>query len=318
MSAEHTYTAALNAGFSIFPLAKESKKPLVKWEEFMKRKPTEAEIKSWGNFENYAIVCGEVSGGLVILDFERRDDFEKFFPEWEELAKKTWVVETPHGGVHVYFSVLQNVPRRDTRIFGSDHPVDLLGEGGYAVGPGSVINHASCGHAGCTIHGITGYKFIGQPPEWPTTFRDNIEMFIRKRADKLGWLPNTAPTKQPTGARTLDIEMTAETVEASAQVLMNYWKEGFRDGILTYATGALITRNYTEQSAQGIFDRVMKLTGDFRNDVAEKIHYQYATRRDNEHIQGFASLAALMRKIGGDTVEKDIQTLHNLWRRPID
>ena len=54
---------------SVIPVARD-KRPLVKWEEFQKRRPTEEEVESWWTRwpdANIAIVTGRISG-LVVVD----------------------------------------------------------------------------------------------------------------------------------------------------------------------------------------------------------------------------------------------------------
>ncbi len=58
-----------NLGLNIIPIKYGDKRPLVKWDEFKKRKSTDEELKEWFEKEsNVAIVCGEVSDNLVVLD----------------------------------------------------------------------------------------------------------------------------------------------------------------------------------------------------------------------------------------------------------
>src|SRR5262245_4781722 len=62
-------------GFSVFPLRPHSKKPLRRWEEFQRRRATEAEVRAWWT-ENptagIAIVTGAVSG-VVVIDCDPRN-----------------------------------------------------------------------------------------------------------------------------------------------------------------------------------------------------------------------------------------------------
>ncbi|MEM3557364.1 MAG: phage/plasmid primase, P4 family, partial [Conexivisphaerales archaeon] len=310
MADKKPYELALAAGFDIFPLAKGSKRPLVKWEEFRGRKPTEDEIKSWGDFENYAIVCGEVSSGLVVLDFERWNDFVAFFPEWEELAKTTWVIRTAHGGAHVYYIAPEQGLTRSVRIFGVEHPVDLLGEGGYVVGPGSVIDHSLCDKGKCELNGITKYEFVNEdhPPE-PSIATDSIEVAIKKRAAEIGWSFGASQPQAPTRQHALFKDMNEKDVMQLAKAYSKYWVPGLRNDFVIDLCGGLIARGFVENTAQNILKQVMKLKNDYRPDVPEKVHYQYERRARRQHLSGFASLYRLMRKVGGGDIEKDIALL---------
>ena len=71
------------AGMSVIPIKCDgSKAPLlISWDEFMRRRATKDEVRTWFSGEappGIGIVGGEVSGGLLVLDFE----FLDFFEEW--------------------------------------------------------------------------------------------------------------------------------------------------------------------------------------------------------------------------------------------
>jgi hypothetical protein len=172
-------------GLSIIPVSKD-RVSLIDWREFQQRQPTHEELESWfGGAErpNVAVVCGRVSGGLVILDFEREDDFTTFFKN-EELLKQTLVVRTPHGGIHVWLREAGEVPRRSIRI-SEDPPLDLLGEGGYAVAPPSIIDHARCKKGKCRLEGLGQYHVISSSLEILTI--KGIYQAVLQRAKSLGW-----------------------------------------------------------------------------------------------------------------------------------
>ena len=50
------------------------------WKPFQSAPPTEADVRRWidGGCKSLAAVCGKVSGGLLILDF----DEARFFDPW--------------------------------------------------------------------------------------------------------------------------------------------------------------------------------------------------------------------------------------------
>ena len=81
-----------NLGFSIFPCAYKSKRPsLDSWKQYQTRKPTEKELAGFfgENHTNIAIVCGQVSGNLMVLDC----DTEEKYPEFKRLAEQRLAVE---------------------------------------------------------------------------------------------------------------------------------------------------------------------------------------------------------------------------------
>jgi len=132
-------------GFCLIPIAPRAKNPLVKWQQYQHRKPTEAELSTWFSTENtnIAIVCGVASNNLVVLDCDNPDLYiaicEFFVAKYEKkLEEVTPIVQTGSGGYHIYLRCVQ-VPR----LF---HPVgkdragipDIQSEGGYVVAPPSM------------------------------------------------------------------------------------------------------------------------------------------------------------------------------------
>lgn len=120
---------------NLVPLLRGTKKPAFRWKGLQERKIAEEEFHDWffGKKEYFdvGLICGSTSGGLVVLDFERLEDYLSFFPYHAKLEDKTLVVQTPDGGTHVHFRSPQFTR---TRIrFCKSHPLDVLGEGSYAV-----------------------------------------------------------------------------------------------------------------------------------------------------------------------------------------
>jgi hypothetical protein len=132
----------LSWGFSIIPVKSRDKVPLVEWKQYQSRKPDDSEISEWqeefwSEGANIGIVCGKVSGNLVVLDFDKAEAFEEFKNKWshyrsDEIADVTPVIKTTKG-YHVYLKV-NNVSRSKKPSIDSD----IKGEGGYVVAPPSV------------------------------------------------------------------------------------------------------------------------------------------------------------------------------------
>jgi len=160
-------------GFCVIPLKYGAKEPLVKWREFQTRKPTEEELKRWFSREdvNIGIVCGSVSGNLVVLDFESREAFIRFFGKTpEEMAELTLVVKTARG-YHIYFKT--DRPISSFKI--PELRLEVLAEGSQVVAPPSL--HPT---------GVR-YEFIGDP--WKLNQLQNIddvESWVWNRAGELG------------------------------------------------------------------------------------------------------------------------------------
>ena len=124
---------------STIPIAYKSKKPLVNWKEYQRRRPDNAEWGKWfgeGKPVNIGIVCGKVSGNLVVLDFDSEDRWNEFLRNWDEegfgsIFKATPLVKTGRG-YQVYLRTKQTVNKQ--RLNG----IDIQGQGSYVVAPPSV------------------------------------------------------------------------------------------------------------------------------------------------------------------------------------
>jgi hypothetical protein len=154
--AEHYVT---DLGFSVLPLKPGSKGPpqLSEWKTFTQRRPTTAELDEWfgGAPRNVAIVCGQVSGGLTVVDFDDERAFNYCYSKRDSVSEDTLLAQTGKG-FHVYLLIRGGArPRNYTLRQGTASylPVDVKGEGGYVVAP-------------CSVHpsGAT-YKFLGQTDE---------------------------------------------------------------------------------------------------------------------------------------------------------
>jgi len=179
-----------NLGFSLIPV-NDRKEPLIQWKDFEKQKPNWEQIQEWNkkfNKPNFAVICGSISQNLIVLDFENEKDAIVFFgnDKFEKLKEKILVIGTPHGGIHIPLIAKGKVPRRQTKIFGHEHPVDLLGDGGYSLLPGSVLDHSKCKpEKNCDHKSIGEYKIISTSTD--ILEAEDIENFIKERAKILGW-----------------------------------------------------------------------------------------------------------------------------------
>ena len=126
---------------SFFPLPYGEKNDATfKWGEFQKRRPRIGEVKKWfGNDaqHNVAIVCGSISGNLVVLDCDTEDRFYELAStickklEIDDFLDFTRVVKTGKG-CHIYLFV--NEPVQSHKF----PKLDIKAEGGYVVAPPSL------------------------------------------------------------------------------------------------------------------------------------------------------------------------------------
>ncbi|MDB4623654.1 bifunctional DNA primase/polymerase [bacterium] len=126
-----------------------SKIPVRSWKEYQKRLPTFEEIDSWfSKPAGVGMVCGVVSGGLEVLDFDEEPDktFAAFQKLVDHILIKLPIVETPSGGYHIYYrcdEVTKNMRLAMPKPLGksSDEKsrplIETRGEGGLVM---SVLN----------------------------------------------------------------------------------------------------------------------------------------------------------------------------------
>lgn len=102
------------AGLAPIPCHAREKRPLVEWQRFQTTPPSEAETREHFGKGGAAIglVCGKVSGGLELLDF---DCSGEAFEAWKELVEgaapgltaETVIERSQRGGIHVVFRCLE-------------------------------------------------------------------------------------------------------------------------------------------------------------------------------------------------------------------
>jgi len=143
MASSETERAALDylaRGWSVVVAETRGKRPIVRWEEFQRRRPEEHELRAWLTRHpsaNVAIVTGTVSG-LVVLDIDPRHGGIASFAQWEQEHGElphTVEVQTGGGGRHLYFAHPGGELRN--RV-GLAPGIDLRGDGGVVVAPPSV------------------------------------------------------------------------------------------------------------------------------------------------------------------------------------
>jgi len=116
-----------------------------------------------------------------VVDFEKEEDYRAFFKE--EVEDHTFVVKTPHGGVHVWLKEAKPglTPGRIIRL-SETHPVDVLGGDGYVLAPPSTVAHSSC--KGCGFKGVGSYEPVGVM-EIMTV--EDVYSSLLQRVEELGW-----------------------------------------------------------------------------------------------------------------------------------
>lgn len=103
MNVLETAIKLYDAGWCVLPIIHGSKAPTVPWLGLQRERATEDETRLWfaGQDVGLGVICGQVSGGLYVLDF---DDAEAY-GDWAR-ANPDWAVQLPTAttgrGFHVF------------------------------------------------------------------------------------------------------------------------------------------------------------------------------------------------------------------------
>ena len=183
-------------GWSVVPLSPETKRPMVSWKPFQRRRPDAARLAAWlaaRPSAGIAVVCGEVSGRLVILDLDEGHDNGASGRTTLEARGYTLpqapTVHTPSGGTHLYLRWPEGLPMPRPRA-GKDacsEPmpgVDLRGEASYAAAPPSRRR----GGGWVWVDGVR--MPLPEAPDWL------VRLYTPQA---VGQQPGTPPAPQPTG-----------------------------------------------------------------------------------------------------------------------
>ena len=167
------------------------KNPSVKWEPYQTTLPTRVEKAEWfqeGKPTNIGILCGGVSGGLVMLCFNDTAGATEFFGEerWRKLPKSTFITQSVRG-CHVWLR--SDTPIKNQKV-GKDKNeswLEIRSDGNFTVAPPSL-------HPDGVLYKAIGIDRIHKP--------DNLAGFITKRLDELGLSARVTPaaTKEPRSA----------------------------------------------------------------------------------------------------------------------
>jgi hypothetical protein len=125
--------------FNVIPAKAKSKEPAVQWRDYQNRRATDEEVDQWlgaGLFENIAVLCGETSGNLTVIDFDEMEGYHQAFDS-VKLENETLVVRSgSQRGVHVYLRGDQ--PVKAARYEHLHPKFGIQGQGSIVIVPPSV------------------------------------------------------------------------------------------------------------------------------------------------------------------------------------
>lgn len=166
-------------GMKIFPMKPNRKEPMITgWPKNASSDPEQ--IKEWFRkfpTMNYGIACGP--SGLVVVDLDVKNGIDGI-EAWkrhtvEVSAIPTFEVETPSGGMHLYYWA-NDVPSSTNY---PSEAIDIRGDGGCVVGPGSTLAN------GTYLPSLPGY-FPDTRDISPASEPLKILLRSRKGAESIG------------------------------------------------------------------------------------------------------------------------------------
>jgi hypothetical protein len=124
-------------GWSIIPADTDRKQHdsslITGWRQFQSRRASDLEVSDWRAARGFAVVCGALSG-VVVLDVDPGG--EKYLRG--KHLPPTPTAQTPRGGCHYFFRHPGKRIKTLANVMGAKSRVDMRGDGGIALLPGSV------------------------------------------------------------------------------------------------------------------------------------------------------------------------------------
>jgi hypothetical protein len=179
--------ASAMLGWHVFPCATGAKRPALRgnWQDLATTSPDQ--IRDWWARAPYniGIACGP--SGLVVIDLDQPHDVDDdegaadgaLFPlsgadilsglarqHGERYPGGTYIVDTPSGGCHLYFSAAGGAQARNSAGAVGPH-IDVRADGGYVVGAGSRIGgRAYAARGGRTPAPLPAWlsRLVAEPP----------------------------------------------------------------------------------------------------------------------------------------------------------
>jgi len=163
-------------GLAVFALPYGKKGAALRWRQWQNEPPTDEELALMFNGEpqNVAVICGQASGNLLVLDADDPATFADTTARLAGLGVETWTAQrppngSPHdGGGHVYLRT--PVPTKTATIDG----LDLRGQGAYVIAPpslhpgGGVYTFTTCPPTIWSLPTMTALPWLPLTPAPPT------------------------------------------------------------------------------------------------------------------------------------------------------
>ena len=146
-------------GWHVFPIRSRGKEPTVKWVEWASTDQAKITAEFAGRELNYAIACGP--SGLLVIDEDELDALATFAADRGVTVPVTYTVRTGRGRHH-YFRAPDAVPLGNTEGTLKGHGLNVRGNGGYVLGPGST-------HPSGAVYEVEVNAPVASCPDWLIT-----------------------------------------------------------------------------------------------------------------------------------------------------
>jgi len=242
----------ISYSLSVIPLRHGEKVPLVKWEQYQRAPPSIAEVQKWfkDTASNIAIVCGKVSGNLVVIDFDDVEVYNKFLKEIEsnaelkDIIENTWLVQTGKG-YHIYLRVDTDKPIK----IGKLPKVDIKGEGGYVVAPPS-LHPSGKNYEFVRFTNTTGHEIMVISEEQYGKLLAALEKVTGAKLSLVNEQQKKEEKEEKNGSGRFGRKLNDEQIMKIVKALEPVYKPEHRHNIILYLTGWMYNRRIDYESAE--------------------------------------------------------------------
>lgn len=147
-------------GFRVFPLIPNDKRPAIeRWPD--KATTDLATIDRYWRSHPDANIGIATGAGLMVVDVDMKNGKNGYatliaLERRHGTIQSSMTISTPSGGMHLYLRTKASVPNSVDKV---GPGIDIRGEGGYVVGPGSTID---------------GREYVRCERHFPKTTRDSL------------------------------------------------------------------------------------------------------------------------------------------------
>ncbi len=278
MTAKALVDKYLQWGFNVMPARDGEKIPVGKWKPYQREKYPQEEIEEWLSHEkeNWVVVCGAISGNLVVVDFDKPELYDQFKKQIPEELLNTFIVKTGKKGYHVYYRTPE--PVEGTKI----GKIDIQGEGKLAVLPPS-------------IHPETRrrYEIINdkEPLNIDTDAWNHIFTTIKEIAEM-----------------EKEKEVVKDKLMKIVETIIPYWREGQRDIMENALVGYMRKKGMPKEYAKFVISAIVEGTNDKEKSMRMAV-LERNYRIPESDLKGYTQLRELLPEKELWKLEKQVKAV---------